>query len=106
MLTLSLYKDNDNLIVLDSLYDQGAGAYINDATVTITLTDSADEEVSGQSWPLTLSYVSDSNGKYQGVVDADAALTAGARYLADITAERGTLKGRWKFVAICRDRVV
>ena len=63
MLTLPLYKDNDNLITLDALYDQG-------------------------------------------VVDADAALTAGARHLADITAERGTLTGRWKFVAICRARVV
>lgn len=67
--------------------------YVNDATVTCTIKDLAGNEVAptGFSWPVTLSYVSGSNGKYQGTIDKSIAISAGVSYWLEITAVSGTL---------------
>lgn len=101
----TLYKDNDNLVSVVGLTNVAGDAYVNDATVTlVSLTDSGGDEVSGVSWPLTLSYVSGSDGNYRGVIDAAAELTAGATYTGTVTATSGTLDAQWTLRAVCKER--
>lgn len=79
------YKNSDNIVRLDNQYDTYTAAYLNSATVTATLKDLAGTEVTGVSWPVTLTYVSASNGQYIAVVDKTAAVTVGLSYRLEIT---------------------
>jgi len=94
----SLYIDSDNLVTLDALYDNAAAEYVNDATVTVTLTDRAGNEVSGETWPVTLSYVAGSDGKYRGTLSDSLSLSANRRYTAKVTADGGAGKARTWYV--------
>jgi len=85
----SLYIDSDNLVTLDALYDNAAAAYVNDATVTVTLTDRAGNEVSGETWPVTLNYVAGSDGKYRGTLSDTLSITAYSQYTAKVIADGG-----------------
>lgn len=38
--------------------------YVNDAIVTVTIIDSAGDELSGENWPIILPYIASSNGLY------------------------------------------
>lgn len=60
------------------------GAYVNDATVTFALKDAAGNAVSGASG--SLSYVADSDGRYEGVLESTVSLIIGATYYLEITA--------------------
>lgn len=83
----ALYVGNTSIIELDGLADQD-GVYQNDATVTLqSLVDKrTGDAVSGVTVPLTLSYVSSSNGRYRGTIPHDAGVTAGGVYIATILA--------------------
>lgn len=88
---------SDNLLELDGLQDEAADSYLNSATVTVTLVDEDGTNVTGQSWPTTMTYVTSSNGKYQGTIEDVAALSHGAQYTAKITANGGAgLMGYWE----------
>lgn len=63
--------------------------YINDAAVAVTLTDSSGTEVTGTSWPLTMSYVTSSDGIYRATLADTLSLTAGSTYTATISANGG-----------------
>lgn len=63
----TLYISNDNRIKYIGLKDAD-GNYQNAATVEVTLNDSNGNALSGQTWPLALSYVAGSNGDYQEVL--------------------------------------
>lgn len=103
----ALYMQNDNLLQITGLQDAATGSYINDATVTVTLKDSADVEVTGQSWPTTLGYVASSNGDYQATLSDQLALIDKADYVAEITADGGSgLKGFWTLRVRARERAV
>lgn len=84
-----IYKGNDNLLEIDLLTNDATGAFINAATVTVTLVDVEGSEVAGQSWPTTLSYVSASDGKYRATLQDVLTLTASDIYTAKITADGG-----------------
>ncbi len=94
----ALYKSNDNLLEIDGLKNAATDAYIDDATVTVTLVDAEGAEVTGQSWPTTMSYVASSNGKYRAVLKDALSVTNLDRYTAKITADGGSdLLGYWEF---------
>lgn len=80
-----LYVDNDNLVEIDGLKDKTDDTYINDATITATLTDADGTTVTGQTFPASFSYVSESNGKYQLTLEDGLSLTAGAKYTLAIS---------------------
>ena len=82
---LILDVDNDNTVYLDSLTGPD-GEYVNNATVTAVLKDSTGTNVTGVSWPLTLAYITDSNGRYSGVIESVADLIDGATYILGVTA--------------------
>ena len=101
-----LYDGNDHIVEVRGLKNVATGEYINDATVQATLKDSEDANVSGQSWPTTLSYVTGSNGKYRATLEDGLSLTVGDRYTAEITADGGDgLKAKWSVDLLCKARI-
>ncbi|MDH5187343.1 MAG: hypothetical protein OEW37_00140 [Rhodospirillaceae bacterium] len=94
---LKIYVSNDNIITLVGLKDYVADTYINDSTVTVTVVDSSGTSISGETWPLSLPYVTASNGNYQGTLSDVLVLTADDSYTAQITADSGGgKKGYWE----------
>lgn len=87
---LSVYVSSDNLVTLDELTDPIDDSFVNDATCTAKLTTDAAgaSTVSGSS--ITLTYVTGSDGKYQGAMPSTVSLTAGTTYYLFVTAESGT----------------
>jgi len=92
-----LYVNEDNDIVLDGLKKSVADTYVNDATVTFQVTDSAGTVMVS---PTAMSYIADSDGKYWGVIDkADAASFAdGTSYSVECTVTSGTFDGYRKVI--------
>lgn len=89
--TTAWYISSDNTVQLDEFYDPLGAAYLNAATVTVTVKDISGDSVTGISWPITMDYVAASNGKYRGTVDKAISVVDGATYFAEITAAEGTI---------------
>ena len=102
---LTYYVGNTQVLELSGLKDTVSGNYQNDATVTVTLTDSAGASVSGQTWPAAMTYVPASNGTYRVTLDSDLVLTAGVTYTAriDVIAAGGII-GRWDCTVAVKPR--
>ena len=101
-----LYYLNDNLIEVDGLKDSTAAGYA-DGSATVSLTtikDAAGVAVTGISFPLTLTYVAASNGKFRAVIDNALVLTPEAAYTAFVNAAYGTLDGHWEIPLTCKVR--
>lgn len=81
-----LYIGNDMVLEVDSLREDLAGAVLNDATVSVVLTDSAGVQAAGSSWPQTLAYVDASDGLYRTLLPYTLTLVAGRRYTATVSA--------------------
>ena len=94
--TYTCYVDNDTVVELDALKNAALDSFINNATVSLTVVTAAGAEVGGQSWPVTMLYVADSDGRYRGTIDAGAAITEGNVYTAQITVSSGGLDGYWE----------
>lgn len=93
---LTIERQNDYVLTWRGMIRATDGAYVNDATVTLTLkvtaTDAAVSGISG----LSMSYVSDSNGAYQGRIPASAlpsSLTLGSIYTMEVIATSGSFTG-------------
>ena len=92
---ITIYRGNDNLVENPTPMTRAStGAYVNDASATMTLKNSAGDAVAGAS-SLSLTYVSDSNGRYQGTLPSSLTLTAGAVYTLEITATSGSTVAFW-----------
>lgn len=102
--TYIMFEENDMLVEVDGLQDSSDDSYLNAATVTATIKDADGVEVSGISLPITLSYVSSSNGKYQGVFDKLLSLDPGDMGTIEITATEGTLDAFWELCYTCQQR--
>lgn len=102
-MSVTLYVGNDNLIEVTELKNEAEDTYINNATVTVTLIDPAlsPQQVSGESWPLSLAYVSGSNGNYRATLVDTLSLSRSTKYIAQVSADGGTgLKGYWEVEAV------
>lgn len=100
-----IYKGNDTVLELSDLTNETTGDNINDATVTITLTDSDGVSVSGDVWPKIMTHVTNSNGVYRVTLLDTLVLTNNARYIAKISANGGAgLQGYWEKDLICKVR--
>ena len=107
MSSFTVYVGNTNLLEIFRLKSAIDNSYINDATVTVTVKDSLGVEVTGQSWPTAVDYVSGSDGDYYCILDENLDLTAGESYIAEIDADGGVNRfGHWEvtFVPIIRNR--
>jgi hypothetical protein len=92
-----LYILNDTVYEVQGLANGITGAYVNDATVSVTVKNLAGTTVSGISFPVTLAYVAESDGVYRGVSDKAMTLSDTLTYFAEITATNGDgLDGFWR----------
>jgi len=100
-----LYKGNDMVLELSDLTNETTGANVNDASVTVTLVDSAGIAVAGDTFPKTMTYVTGSDGLYRTTLLDTMTLTENAKYKAKISANAGDGKqGYWEKDLICKIR--
>lgn len=96
---MTAFVQNSNVLELQGLKDAITNAYINDATVTVTIVNAATgATVAGQSWPMTMTYVPASSGNYRAILADTISFTAKTKYKAKITANAGVGRvGYWEF---------
>jgi len=92
-LVRSLLTETDNLVEVQGIKDQSTRAWENAATVTMTLKDSLDATVSGADG-VSLTYLTGSNGVYQGTLEDGLTLTVGDSYTLEIDVDAGSDKIR------------
>ena len=100
-----MFVDNDMLVEVDKLQDSSDDSFLNAATVTAVLKDENGTNVTGQIMPISMSYVSASDGKYQGIFDSVVALSDGDCGTIEITAAEGTLDAFWTLSYRVKKRV-
>jgi len=102
-MSLTIWIDNNNVIEWQALTNSVTEAVDTGATMTVTIQDSSGTEVTGQTWPATMTHVS--AGLYRATLDSDLVLTAGREYTAvlDVTGTGGEV-GHKEIVATARVR--
>jgi hypothetical protein len=100
-----LFKDNDLILEISGLRNEVSGAFLDTATVTVSLADVDGNPVTGAAWPLPLDYVAGSDGIYRVTLVDTLELTPDTRYLATLTADGGgNLRATWQLDCICQVR--
>jgi len=99
------YVSNSNRLELRGLRDH-MESYVNDATVEATCVDSIGDEITGETWPKSMPYVSGglldeygntiTYGCYAAVLAADIGISAGETITAKITATSGSVTAYWE----------
>lgn len=113
-----IYRKNDNVIEWTWLSQATDGSYINDGTVTFTLYSgyslvsttgalttpggAVNATVAG---PTTMTYVTGSNGKYQGKLAASVSLDLALEYTIEINATANGHTARRSIPVTVVDRV-
>ncbi len=87
---MTAFVANTNVLELNGLRSEIEDAYINNATVTVTVKDADGTAVAGESWPMTMDYVLSSDGDYRAIMSATLPFVAKAKYTAFIEANGGT----------------
>lgn len=100
-----IFYNSENIIKLLNLRDGETGSYINDASVIVSLFDVNGSNVTGETWPKTMTYVTGSNGQYKAVLTNGLSLTEDAEYEAVITASDGTNDLEITMPLVCRKKV-
>jgi hypothetical protein len=80
-----IYYKNDMVLKYTAMRNPLTDLPINDATVTAIVKTKTGQNVAGQSWPLTLSYVAGSDGEYQGILESLLEIQIGQRVDVEIT---------------------
>jgi len=85
-----IYINSDNIVEVLGVENVPTSEYLNNADVTLTLVDAASKvEIIGQTWPLTLSYVTGSDGDYRGTIRNEAVLNPHQQLIAQVTVDAG-----------------
>jgi hypothetical protein len=87
---MTAFVANTNNLDLLGLQNASNGAYVNDATVSVTVKDSNGVNVSGETWPISMNYVSASNGNYRCVLSDGISFSPGMTYTAEISVNAGS----------------
>jgi hypothetical protein len=83
---IKCYISSDNDVTVEELTIANTGAYANAATVSASILTSAGATVTDST--TTLTYVTESNGKYFGSIPSTVVLTDAANYFLQITASQ------------------
>lgn len=95
---MTAFVANTNVLELRGLQEAIAATYINNATVSVTIKDDCGDNVAGQTWPLTMVYVTGSSGDYRATLFSTVALQAGKRYFAEISVTGPSSEiGFWRY---------
>jgi hypothetical protein len=97
-----IYIDNSNVVELTELTNSATGTAITNATVTVSLYDSAGVLVTGQTFPAAMSHVS--AGTYRATIEDDIVLVEHQRYVAHIDASSSGLVGHWELPVLAKVR--
>jgi hypothetical protein len=88
----NLYIGEDNIVYWgdpkipgSGLYDNNLGSFVNNASMSFTLKNSAGSAVSGAS-SISMTYISGTEGCYYGILEDGVSLTDGSTYYLEITA--------------------
>lgn len=96
-----IFTGNTNLLTLTGLKDIITDAFINNATVTVTITDNCEKPLEGAGWPvwpIVMEYIASSDGDYRAILVDSLPFKAGVPYEAAIYADGGPNRiGRWRF---------
>ena len=87
MADAKLYITSDTQVYITGLYNESTSAYVSNATVSCAITNWADTAV-GSAFSLT--YVTSSNGNYQGTAPSSLSLSEGRVYTLTITVTSGS----------------
>lgn len=104
---INLYGGSNSLdIEIRGLKNSVSGDYIVDAIVTATIyEEDGTTEVSGVTWPVSMSYIAASNGNYSGTVDSDSEIVIGSKYKVVVSAtDLEGNKGEWIENSIAKRR--
>lgn len=85
---LAYYLSSTHTLTVTLTDTEDAG--VTGATVVCTVVDRDGEEVSGQSWPLSLTDAG--SGSYTGTVEHDLDVTKGQRLTAQVTATKSSVQ--------------
>lgn len=100
-----IYYQNDNIVRLNSLYDNLTSSYVNDATVQLLrIVDSDGAALTGQNWPVSMAYVAGSDGNYAGAVSNGLSVSPKKKYKAVIDVTAGTTKAKFEPTLLCKRR--
>ena len=98
MTALVGFVENTNLLEIIGLQDSITLAFINDATVTVTVQDDKEVDVVGMTWPATMNYIASSDGDYRIALEDDLALIHKKLYHALVRADGGSDRiASWRF---------
>jgi hypothetical protein len=98
---LQVLVDNDNVVRLNGAQvtnlTTGERQYLDaQAVVQFRVQDEDYEDVAGETWPVTMTYLANSQGNFIGVLAADVALEADTDYHFLATVEYGAnAHGTW-----------
>lgn len=109
---LDLEVGNPNPVYADGVKDED-NEFVSNAVIVAVLRDADGAEVTvldtddvtditGATWPLTLDYIEDSDGRYRGTIPAGAQLVAGDAYTLHIDSDDDSLHIEAPCVALTR----
>lgn len=99
-----LYVGNSNVIELQELTNSVTDVVDEAATVTVTLYDCSGTEVTGQSWPATMTHAT--GGTYRVTLDDGIAITVNNKYIAKVDATGvGGQVGHWEYSTLALTRI-
>ncbi len=102
----NIFISNDNLLSVEGLKNSSSGSFMNDATVTVRLKDSDGSDVTGQTFPVTLSYITASDGNYQMTLENTLNMLEEGIYTATISATAsGGLYAEWNLLLTATKRL-
>ena len=82
---------SDNLLEVRDVVNATTSANVNDAVVTLTCySGETDTEVPGETWPLTMPYVSGSSGVYRGTLKDTLTVDHRDTIRAEVTVSAGS----------------
>lgn len=103
-LSNALWRGNTMVLELLGLKKQVDGSFANSASLAVTLQDADGVAVSGVSWPLSLSYVSGSDGNYRVEIPSAAAIEDAGNLIARITGSQDGLDLDVRMPVVASDR--
>lgn len=91
-----IFVINDNYFLLSGVSLASDSSAINDAVVTMTIKDSAGDNVTNVAWPVAFAFTG-TDGQYAVTIEEDAGFLDKAGYTAFIDAETpGGITGHWE----------
>ena len=79
-----IYIGSNNVLELTSLTNTETGEVIDDADVEVTIVNNLGQEITGETWPLTMEV--DSTGRYAATLPDDLGIANHKHYVATIVA--------------------